>query len=241
MRKVKLLSMFMLLTMLASFMPGVAMAQQGASAEIPPPPNVSELNGPPDQLSNADLKKFVDMAFAERITVSQATVFYERLTPKQKATVSDLVAIRANVHLDMWRQASESYQKQIVNAAITPDATLSSEVWRQYIENIWRSRDSSSRYASSYYEDTFCEGGLDPDPDGDWVFRYSITSFNPDGLRWTSDSAQVYLAFMTAYGGMLNGFAYNWYEARLCLGATGVLAAGGPDNVKAKMWLSPNN
>ena len=46
---------------------------------------------------------------------------------------------------------------------------------------------------------------------------------------------------MTLYGGNLNGFAYDWYEARLCIGTTGVSAAGGPDAVQSNVFLHPNN
>jgi hypothetical protein len=72
-------------------------------------------------------------------------------------------------------------------------------------------------------------------------FYYPIYSGNPDGLRWTTTSAQVYLVFMTAYGGNLNGFARSWHHAQLCLGAGSVAAAGGQEHVKAKVYLSPDN
>ena len=225
---------------------GVVLAQgeveQGDDAKINH--SISEVS---INVNQVDLEGFVELAFSERITVAQTQSFYEQLTNEQKEKVSDLVAIKAGIPVEKWDQDRKLHQREIdslshlnARASLGKSLATSGELWRQPIENTWTSGlPPGSAFATRYFTDQYCDGA---DADDDYVFYFSMTySMNPDGLRWTSNSAQVYLAFMTAYGGNLNGFAYTWNEARLCLGTGGVSAAGGPNNVKNNVFLHPNN
>jgi hypothetical protein len=208
---------------------------------------IPELEVTPDEASENDLEKFVELAFNEQITVLQTQKFYESLTDQQKEMVSNFVAIKADIPLEEWERERESYQSAFAPVSSetlrNQSSTLSTELWRQPIENTWTTGyPPGHAFAAFYYIDPYCEGGPNPDPDDDWMFYFPISySMNPDGLRWTSDSAQVYLAFMTAYGGDLNGFAYTWEQVRLCIGTGGVTAAGGPNNVSNNLFVHPNN
>jgi len=232
----KWLSVLASLTLSMSLWPSIAIAQEE-------PMVATKLKQMTSALTRNDLELYVELAFNEQITVPQAQLFYAGLTKEQKAMVSDLVGIRAGIPLDEWRRDIESHRLQ--SSSPYPNAATlatSGEVWRQYIENKWLwLPPPGATYASYYYGDHYCEGGANPDPDSDWVFYYPMYSGNPDGLRWTTTSTQVYLVFMTAYGGNLNGFARSWYHAQLCLGAISVAAAGGQEHVKTSVYLSPDH
>ncbi len=248
MRKVKLVSMFVLLALLLSVGTGVLLAQE------PPPEdsrslNLPGLDGPVSEWTDADLKQLVDLAVDERITVPEAQDVWEQLTEGQREKIGELLALKVGIPLDEWRQFVESSREQspfqsskATSRGFTP-LGFPGEIWREPIENIWTcGYPPGTTFASSYWNSPSC----DDDPsDPDWAFwfnrSYEWYSRNPSGLRWTSDSVQVYLAFMAAYGGNLSGYSFNWKEARLCIGTTGVSAAGGPDNVKDNVFLSPNH
>ncbi len=59
---------------------------------------------------------------------------------------------------------------------------------------------------------------------------------DPDGLRWKTNSSQVYLAFLV-YGLNLNSFAYMWWEVKVVVGKTATSAAGGAPWVRDHLYL----
>lgn len=112
---------------------------------------------------------------------------------------------------------------------------------RQLIENAWTiGFPPGSTWPSEYYDSPLCD---EKPEDSDWTFLYYPMEYsqNPDGLRWTTTSSQVYAAFMGSYAVNLGGYSFGWNEVRLCIGTTGVSLAGGPDNVKNTTFLHPNN
>ncbi|MBI3242849.1 MAG: hypothetical protein HYZ49_11200 [Chloroflexi bacterium] len=237
MRKIKLISVLVSVALMLNVWPNVATAQDGT------PPTIPGLDGSPSKLKKADLQKFVDLAFSEEITVPQAQAFYEQLTSKQKDVVSDLVATKASIPLDEWRQAKELYEQEVVSQLSDTshvnisESILIAEIWRQPIEP-HTGMGAGTVTASSYWADPYCENASPPDPDTDWIFYFSMTySMNPDGLRWSTSSTQVWLALLTAYGGNLNSYAYYWNSVYVCLGTTGVSAAGGAANVRNNLRL----
>jgi hypothetical protein len=198
----------------------------------------------PEQWTERELERFVESAFKEQLSVPQVEKIWNRLDERQKQEVGVLLALKAGTQPHHWLEfvRRESLQSRL---AIIKEASLAiqGELWRQYIENIWTwAYPPGTTFASSYWNSPLCDN--DPS-DPDWVFwfwqPYEWYSRNPDGLRWTTTSARVYLTFMAAYGGNLNGYAYSWQEARLCLGTTAVDVAGGPDYVKQTTFLSPNH
>lgn len=151
MRRIKFLSVFAAVALVISAWPGTAMAQGDA------PPSIPGLGSSPDELTNADLARFVDLAFKEQITAPQAQAFYEQLTERQRQIISDLVGIKAGIPLIEWRRSIESYRHK---TALLSSSTTSSkiapqyagEVWRQPIENAWTwGYPAGSTWASSYY------------------------------------------------------------------------------------------
>lgn len=195
---------------------------------------------PVAQLTEADLKQFVALGFAEKITVVEVQKLYEQLTFAQKEIVFKAVAEEAGISLDEWEQERKTHQMAQQNFH---GATPNAEIWRQFVENTWTwGLPAGSTFANYYYTDKWCETTQPTDPDTDYVFHFNMTySANPDGLRWTSQSSQVYLAFMSAYGGNLNGFSASWSNVKLCIGENGVWAAGGAANVKNNIFVHPNN
>jgi len=171
------------------------------------------------------------------------------MNEEQREKVGEFLAIPAAVSLDEWRQFINSNragcQDNLPGKPALRFAPLGfpGEIWREPIENIWTyGYPPGYTFAATYWVSPDCDG--DPGDD-DWAFFFGRSSEwysrNPSGLRWTSQSVRVYLAFMAAYGGNLNGYSFGWTEARLCIGTTGVDAADGADNVKNNVFLSPNH
>jgi hypothetical protein len=244
MTKIKLLTLlvFPLIVSLFGLQAHTILAQTSPTND-PSSPEIPGLDKPVGQLTEEDLKIFVELSFNEQISAAQAQSFFERLTKKQEEIVSDLIAEQAGIPLDDWNREKEAFQQEIGQAANQPLPSSIGELWRQPIENRWTSGyPQGYSFASRYYQDQWCETTYPTDEDIDWVFHFNMTySNNPDGLRWTSDSTQVYIVFMSLYNGNLNSFAYNWAHVKVCLGTNGVDAAGGPSNVKSNVFLTPNN
>ena len=201
---------------------------------------------PVQEWTDVELQRFVNLAVNEQITVPEAQQVWEKLTPVQRERVGEFLAIEVGISVDNWRQFVKNNATKQSAMPINDnygELGYPGEIWREPIENVWTyGYPPGATFAGSYWNTPLC----DDDPnDPDWTFYfyqpYEWYSRNPDGLRWTSNSAQVYLAFMTAYFGNLNGYSFSWNEARLCIGTRGVDLAGGPDNVKANLFLSPNH
>jgi hypothetical protein len=241
MRKTKLVWTFALMALLLSGVGlGAVTAQEPVSQDVGSL-DLPGLHDPVSEWTNADLRQLIELAVDERITVPEARDVWRQLTEEQREKTGELLAIKTGILLGEWQQFVESNKTTL--RGFTP-LGFPGEIWREPIENIWTwGQPPGTTFASSYWNSPSC----DDDPsDPDWAFwfnrSYEWYSRNPSGLRWTSsDSAQVYLAFMAAYNGNLNGYSFNWKEARLCIGTTAVSVAGGPDNVKNNVFLSPNH
>lgn len=189
------------------------------------------------QWTERELERLVDLAISEQLSVPDVEEIWKHLDEKQKQQVGVILALKSGIQPSSWLEFVRR------ESTLSGPAIVKGELWRQYIENIWTiGHPPGTTFASSYWGSPLC----DNDPgDPDWTFWFfqpwEWYSRNPDGLRWTSESARVYLAFMAAYSGNLNGYSYDWKEARLCLGTTAVDAAGGPDHVKQSVFLSPNH
>lgn len=207
------------------------------------------LSANPMQWSDGDLPQLVDLAVAERITVPELQAIWDQLSPEQREQVGFDLAAKVGMSANEWTNISlsdgqvGSQLSDVVPSRNTFEPEFAGEIWRQFIENRWTNgQPPGSTFARMYFDSPLC----DDDPsDHDWTFlfdrSYEWYSRNPDGLRWTTSSSQVYLAFMAAYGGNLNAYSFGWNEARLCLGTGGVNAAGGTDKVKSAVFLHPNN
>ncbi len=238
MRKSRCILGFVLLTLL-SVMPGVVIAKEPTqNADLP------DLYGPVNEWSETDLEQWVNWVVEERSTVSEAQAVWKKASVEQREKIGELLALKAGVPLDEWQKfvESNSTSGRAALQTLVPHG-FPGEIWRQHIENTWTvGHPPGSTFASSYWNSPNC----DDDPsDPDWAFKfdksYEWYSRDPDSLRWTSESAQVYLAFMAAYGGDLSGYSFSWNEARLCIGTTGVRAAGGTSKVKNNVFLSPGH
>jgi hypothetical protein len=94
MRPLKFLSLCALpalsLTLVLSSGLDVAMAEKPLPVNSPLQPDQEaspDLNDPASDLTDADLERFIDLAFNEKITVPQTQALYESLTAIQKKKV----------------------------------------------------------------------------------------------------------------------------------------------------------
>jgi len=237
-------ALMVVVLLLQAFLPsGIFAASE--NGEHPLPEATSTSNRPFSEYVDTDLNQFVRDAISESITVLEAQHIWEHLTDVQKEKAGELLAIQSGIPIAEWHRFVKRHREHAMLAKSQRGHILGfpGEIWREPIENTWTSGyPPGTTFASSYWNSPMC----DDDPsDPDWAFYfyqpYEWYSRNPDGLRWTSDSARVYLAFMAAYRGNLNGYSFSWNEAHLCIGTNGVKAAGGPDNVRNNLFLSPDH
>ncbi len=173
------------------------------------------------------LDAFVEAALHDEISVEEARSTYESLDDSQRDLVRTLVEDKTSTFL-------ERENETVPDGAPALESQAAGANWQQSIENVWTYNYQPKVFSSYSYVDWNC----DDDPsDKEYVFYYPYPSLSPSLLRWTSTSAQVYIAFMAAYGGNLLGFGYNKAEARLCIGDNGVAAAGGAAKVKASVFV----
>jgi len=232
MSRIKFLLIFVLLALLLSAGSGMTMAQE-PPLEDSRLPNLPGLDDPVSEWTDDELEQLVDLIVSERITVQQSQVVYEQLTEEQRKKVGELLAARAGIPLDEWQQLAKEQTICRPSQQVTP-LDYPGEIWRQTIEY----QDLSNGRRSSYYISTpWC----DDKPDDDWTFYFYVYyAQDPDGLRWYTTSSRVFWAFMLRYQGNLNGYAFAWDEARLCIGTWGVDLAGGPDQVNSNLYLRHN-
>lgn len=174
------------------------------------------------ELDRAALERFVESAMTEQVAVEEAQAIYESLNDAEQGVITEILK----------EQLRTEEQSQL--AADGP-AQAAGSIWTEYIENVWTDGlPPGSVFGASAYVDWNC----DDDPtDKEYVIYYPFPAVSPAGIRWTTTSSQVYLAFMVAYGGNLLGFGYHHGEARLCIGDKGVALAGGPLKVQSTVFL----
>ncbi len=208
-------------------------------------------------VSDDAIREFVDQLFEDKVSVEEAQAVLNRLDSRQADLLLGVMAIKAGIDPESLSRERDEHQRMTIGSEkpglelvgpqrqdqLSPNWYPNPSLWRQYIENRWTSGVPwNAAFANFYVNDLECESDFWSDPDPDWRFSFPMNySQNPDGLKWTTTNAQVYTAFMVAYQGNLNGFAWSWNHAMLCLGTGGVSAAGGPDNVKNAVFLTPDN
>lgn len=203
----------------------------GVSAQGPVPP--LEQSKDVKEWGDVELKSLVNVAFGEEISVGQLRTILQQLSPAQNRRVSDLVAMRAGIPLEQWhRSKNATVNDQGLVSPLSLDPPPPGSLWHQFIE---KGAPASGTRARTYWQSQLCDG--DP-ADYDWEFDFSMYyDQNPDSLRWDTTSTQVGIAFWTAYGDNLNGYAYYWDQVRLCLGDTDVWAAGGADKAASTLYI----
>jgi hypothetical protein len=179
-------------------------------------------------ITNADLARVVDLIMAEQITVEQLARFMAKLDKQQLETMRVLFSARTGVTI----QAVEPKRIEAGNGA----QAVAAYTYVETIENVWTWNYNPKIFASYWYTDPNCDG--DPS-DTEYVFYYPVsTSASTKGnLRWTTTNVIVYTAFSLAYGGNLSAFGTSWSEVRLCIGDTGVAAAGGASTVGNSVFV----
>lgn len=236
MRKGTFISVLVLLALLSGAGPWTVRAKEMPPVETLPSSDqelAPGLNGPVSEWTAVDLERLVDLIFDERITMSQSETIAKQLTTVQLEKIGELMAVKTDIPLDEWRQAvAESPENETISSSSTFLEGMLWGLWPiEYYNLQW------GRLADYYYSSSECGSS-----DDDWVYYFYVYyAQNPDGLRWWTDSSKVYWTFLIFYGPIwapeLNGFAYWWDEARLCVGKTAASVAGGANYVKDHLYV----
>lgn len=182
----------------------------------------------PTEISDMDIEKVVGLTVSNQIVVEQLAEFMEKLDKQQFDTMRRLFSERVGIDIQPTKAD---------NTSVMGTQTLATSwAWVETIENVWTWNYNPKIFASHSVIDSNCDG--DPS-DVDYVFYYPIstTPATKGNLRWTTTNAQVYAAFMFAYGGNLSAYSYNWSSVRLCIGDNGVWAAGGQSTVANSVFI----
>jgi hypothetical protein len=228
--KVKFLSIFVALAIIASAAPVYAEGGNPPSNTVPIVGSV--ISNAEGNITNADLAKVVDLIMANQITVEQLGSFMAKLDKQQLETMRVLFSERTGVTI----HPVDLKQAEAIDVSPLGMQVAASYAYVETIENVWTWNYNPKIFASFWYTDRYCDG--DPN-DNEYVFYYSVsTSPSTKGnLRWTTTNPIVYAAFMLAYGGNLSAFGYSYSEVRLCIGDTGVAAAGGASAVGTSVFV----
>lgn len=182
------------------------------------------------------IDQFVELILAEEVTVPEVDAFLKRLDEAQYEKFLEVFTESVGVDKEELQQEADEY-----NQITSPDKSLPGEnprtsapgaVWTEIIENTW-TVSVNGPFSLFWYEDRNCD---DDSSDNEYVFYYEFPANPPEGIRWTTTSAQVYSAF-AVYNWNLLGFGYDFDEVRLCIGDRGVTLAGGPDVVRRTVYI----
>lgn len=233
MRRVKLISVFVLMALVFSGVPGITLAQE------PPPPLLERdglivLRTPVDQWSDGELETLADLIINEKISVDQTRILLDKLTEEQIVKLGELLGARAGIPQSEVRRLLATRNKS-GPSCINPTYPGPIYAWGCYpaeygyhyilalSHRVTESRECGSR-------------------DQDWILWFSLNyNQNPDSLRWYTTSSRVYTVFQIAYKGNLNSFAYyivGFSGAELVVGKTAAQMAGGINNVERHLYLT---
>ena len=170
----------------------------------------------------------MDLLYQEQINMDRALRYFNSLNTKEKDKLGTLMAAEAGIGVEEWNRFVSSQRIQIHSRN-----TRSSDGFPRMIPY----SQSAAILAGSndFYEDRTCDGD---DADSDWVFSFPVSNPIPEKLRWSTSSPLVYVAFHVAYQGKLLGFRLNSDHVGLCIGQTGVTAAGGAWHVFYHLYLA---
>lgn len=177
------------------------------------------------ELTEDDLRLFVELALTESITVDEAAQFIEKLADDQQELLYKLLDEKAVVRQDTPAELEQGLRNDQIlrdqaaqqntpqaTAACDPAAQQQGFCWLQPIEYFYGASSYEGR-APTWHQryTTIC----DNDPgDTDLVLYFNIDSSNPDSFRWLTFSAAVYAA---SFGGSQNGFDFDNWGAHLCM------------------------
>ena len=237
MRKLKLVSVFVLLALLLSVGLSAAMAQE-PPLEDSRLPNLPGLDDPVSEWTDDELEQLVDLIVSEKITVQQSQIIYEQLTEEQITKVGELLAVRTGIPLDEARQAmAERREKEISGSWCT--ATSS----RGYLWGCYTCEYAGDCVRNPTLANYHGYGKECGSSDADWLPHFPIDyEQNPDQLRWYTDDGQVYWCIRIFDGLNLNSFAYDWAGwgggVWLVVGTTAASCAGGIDRVEDHQYVA---
>lgn len=107
--------------------------------------------------------------------------------------------------------------------------------WGACSQTVEKSDASGDTYAYTSGTSYTCDGDSS---DVDYVFSFAPTwADDPNDVRWYAN-AYVRTVFAAAYSSNLLGSSLCSTPVQLCIGTTGVTAAGGASYVKSKLFIS---
>jgi hypothetical protein len=244
------------LWLLASFL-GVIVLVLSTSMTVAaaPPPVIPGLANPSERITSADLERLMDLAVAKQITFAQGKAYYDLLSPTQRDLLRAVVDNRleqAKLVIGQTTAPGQQVSRRPMGSASTATAGVGVVGWQRgpftatmYGDCIEGGGWQCWNQPVEYHHDTgtrpsywwWSQYDCDNDPDTDYVFNILVDLYgDPDGARWFTDDFALWLT--TGSGGALNGFGYSYYEMRLCIGDTALIAAGflGPNAAGQARW-----
>ncbi len=229
MKSSRTLMPFLMAAAISALTPSIALATDAAATPKASADIVRLAHKSSADITAADIEKIVDSIARNRIDVENLAVFMGKLDHHQREAMRLLLADKANIDVKAFAPGD--------TPAAQPElSTIRAYTYVETIENVWTWDYNPKIFASFHYQDANCDG--DPN-DNEYVFYYPIsTSSSTKGnLRWTTTSPLVYAAFSLAYGGNISAFGTSWSEVRLCIGDSGVAAAGGAGHVASTVFV----
>lgn len=233
MRRIRLLTVSVLLALLLSAAPKMALAQNTHTNLTVP----SALSTTPctSKVAPEELKALAALIVRDELT-EEARTCYWALSDESKAQLFEAVAVERGISV------AQLHEETLKNVEAMKRRTLDSTLlgfWQQLIERALFSWGYRVVSVSSWWGDSLCDG--DPS-DQDYLFYYTTPTpvTNPDVLRAFSSDVLVdaMLVWYQLWYGGVNGSGVTEYNfAKICLGDTGVAMAGGAGRVAAYMKL----
>ncbi|MGC9400594.1 MAG: hypothetical protein ACP5HM_15865 [Anaerolineae bacterium] len=237
MRKVKFVSVFVLLALLLSAGPGVALAQKPgpeAGPEVMLSPDTCSGKGTDEQI-----QALAKLALEDQVS-GKALGCYEALSAEGKARVFEAVAEQRGILQELdeetrWNKVAmeQNLSKQNLPREAMP---LGGQVWEQLIEH--RVLVSGERItANRWWVNHNCDG--DPgDKDYQLRFDFPTAVTDPDEVgtySWDLLVDAMLWYYQVKYGGVKGWGHTAWGRMYTCIGDKGVENAGGIDNVYSDM------
>ena len=175
---------------------------------------------PQPELTDDDLRKYLELTLAEKITVEQAKEFMDGLSKDQQARLDAIIDEMAKPHEPTAEEIAVAQrnedllreQNKAPSAVLGCDPTAQQQgfCWRQPIEYYrWGYIEGQSQAWNQRYT-TICDNDSS---DTNLVVYFNISSNDPDRLRWSTTSSGVY----TVTSSSQNGFDFDNWGVHLCM------------------------